>query len=335
MKKLKVSTPAGLLAVFAHTLGMTPVESFVLVTLQGGRLGATLRVNIPTNAPAAVFDGTVVDYLLNDKDADGTILAVYTNADGEQPYREYVEALEYELLAAGMPIREVLLVGPGGWRGYFDTAAAVTALASITDSEANAEMIFAGSNPDAGKAQDREFTGAPGNAAAIAVLATGFTDVDALDFGAPAMIEARAVWTDALGTVPDTATACQLVAYLQNVGLRDRVIADFINTDDEEYAAVLIGETSTCPTWARVDQGEALLVELLAHTPGRFRAPLYTMLGHLSWYKGRSSTAVQYLDKALAAVPGYRLADLLKEMIDRGFLPEVVKNKANAYPGAS
>ncbi|MBG0741104.1 DUF4192 domain-containing protein [Paeniglutamicibacter antarcticus] len=335
MKKLNISTPAGLLAVFAHTLGMTPVESFVLVTLQGGRLGATLRVNIPTNAPAAAYVRTVVDYLLNDKDADGTILAVYTNADGEQPHREYVEALEYDLLAAGMPIRQVLLVSPGGWKDYFDTDAAVTALASITDSEANADMIFAGSNPDAGKAQDREFTGAPGNATTITNIASGLTDVDALDFGAPAMIGARAAWTGALGTVPDTATACQLVAYLQNVGLRDRVIADFININDEEYGAVLIGKTSTCPMWSRVDQGEALLVELLAQTPGEFRAPLYTMLGHISWYKGWSTTADQYLDKALTAAPGYRLADLLKKMIDLGFLPEVVKNKATAYPGAS
>ncbi|MCZ2404912.1 DUF4192 domain-containing protein [Paenarthrobacter sp. Z7-10] len=335
MKKLKVSTPAGLLAVFAHTLGMTPVESFVLVTVQGGRVGATLRVNIPTNGPAAGFVRTVVDYLLNDKEADGTILAVYTNTDGGQPHREYVEALEYELLAAGMPVREALLVGPAGWRSYFDTDAAVTALGSITDSEANTEMVFAGSNPEAGKAQDREFTGAPGNAATITRIASGLRDVDGLDFGAPVMIEARAAWTDALGTVPDTAVACQLVAYLQNVGLRDRVIADFINTDDEEYGAVLIGETSTRPTWARVDQGQALLVELLAQTPDRFRAPLYTMLGHISWYKGRSTTAVQYLDKALTATPGYRLAELLKRMIDLGFLPEVVKNKANAYPGAS
>lgn len=334
MKKLKVSTSAGLLAVMTHTLGMTPVESFVVVTLQGGRLGAMLRVNIPANAPAA-FARTIVDYLLNDKDADGTILAVFTDTDGDYPHSECVEALEVELLAAGMPVREALLVSSAGWRSYFDADAAVTALESITDSAANAELIFAGSNPHAGKAQDREFTGAPGNAATISMLAKGFTDVEALDISAPVMREARAAWTDALGTVPETATACLLAAYVQNVGLRDRVMADFINTDDEEYAAVLMGQTTTRPTWARVNQGEALLVELLAQTPGEFRAPLYTMLAYISWYKGRSTLGVEYLDKALTAAPGYRLAGLLKHLMDVGYLPKVATDKATAYPGES
>ncbi len=271
MKKLKVSTPAGLLAVMSHLLGMTPVESFVLVTLQDGHLGATLRVNIPVNTPTIAFARQIVDYLLNDKEATGTILAIYTDAHGEQPHSEYVEALEVELMAVGMPMREGLLVTSAGWRSYFTTDAVMAPLESITDSEANADMIFAGSNPEGGKAQDREFAGAPGNAATITLRANSFTGVDALDFTAPAMIEARTAWAEALGTVPDTATACKLVAYLQHVGLSDRVMADFINTDDEEYAAVLIGQTTTCPTWKRVDRGESLLVELLTQTPHGFR----------------------------------------------------------------
>lgn len=112
-------------------------------------------------------------------------------------------------------------------------------------------------------------------------------------------------------------------------------MADFINTDDEEYAAVLIGQTTTCPIRKRVDQGGALLVELLAQTPHQFRAPLYTMLGHISWYKGRFSLAVAYVEKAMAATPSCRLATLLKALTDRGILPGVVMSQGNAYPGAS
>lgn len=335
MKKLRISTPADVLAVMNHILGVTPQESFVVTTLQGGRLGATLRVNIPTGMEPAVVVAQIVDSLRHDEDATGTLVAVYTDAAGTHPHSAYVNEIEVELLAAGMPVRECWLVTSAGWRSYFDTDAAVTALDSITDSAANAELIFSGSNPEAGKAQDREYVGAPGNAATITVLAKGFTDVDALDMSAPVMKEARGAWVKALGTTPDTARTCLLVAYVQNVVLRDRIMADFINTDDNEYAAVLIGETTTRPNWQCVDQAETLLVELLAQAPGKFRAPLYTMLGHLTWYKGRASMAAEHMEKALDAAPGYRLAALFKELLDHGALPKVAMHKGLAYPGAS
>lgn len=333
--KIKVSTRAGLLAAMAHNLGMNPVESFVLVSMQGNRLGATLRVDVPFGHPVGEFASMIVGYMLSDKEADGAIFALYTDAEGEQPHRAYVEAIELELMAAGMPLRDILLVTGAGWRSYSDTTDAVTPLDSITDSAANAAMIFAGSNLEAGKAHDRGFTGAPGNAAAIAVLASGFTDVDALDISAPVMREARGAWSKALGTTPDTARACLLVAYIQNRNLRDRLMADLFNTDEREFENVLIGNTTTRPTWDRVEQGEALTLELLSQTPQEFRAPLYAMLGFISWYMGRSSRAMEYMEKALDAEPGYRLADLFKQLLEYGHLPAVVTNSETAYPGAA
>lgn len=333
--KIKVSTRAGLLAAMAHNLGMNPVESFLLVSMQGNKLGATLRVDVPFGHPVGEFASMIVGYMLSDKEANGAIFAIYTDAEGEQPHSAYVEAIELEMMAAGMPLRDILLVTGAGWRSYSDTTEAMTPLESITDSAANAAMIFAGSNLEAGKAHDREFTGAPGNAAAIAVLATGFTDVDARDISAPVMREARSAWAKALGTTPDTAQACLLVAYIQNRNLRDRLMADLFNTDEQEFDNVLMGKSTVRPTWERADQGEALVFELLSHTPHEFRAPLYTMLGFISWYKGRSSRAADYMEKALEVEPGYRLAVLFKELLNRGYLPEVVTNKETAYPGAS
>lgn len=333
--KIRLSTTADLLAMFAHTLGMTPVESFVLVGMRGNRLAATLRVDVPAGHTVGEFASMIVGYMRHDREADGAVFAVYTDAEGAQPHREYVEAIELEMLAAGMPLREILLVTGAGWRSYTATEEALAPLASITDSAANAEMIFAGSNLEAGKAQDREFTGAPGNAAAIAVLANGFTDVDALDISAPVMKEARGAWAKALGTTPDTARACLLVAYVQNGNLRDRLMADLFNTDERDFENVLMGNSTTRPTWERVDQGEALALELLSQTPHEFRAPLYTMLGFISWYMGRSSRAADYMDKALDAAPGYRLADLFKQLLAYGHLPAVVTNRETAYPGAS
>ena len=145
MKKIKVSNHADLLATIAHTLGFTPANSFVLLTLQGNRVGATLRVDIPTEAPTAQYIATIIGYLHSDAVADGAIMAIYTDAEGDQPHSDYAEALELALLTAGMPVRETLLVTGAGWKDYTDTTASWTALESITDSTANAEMIFAGS----------------------------------------------------------------------------------------------------------------------------------------------------------------------------------------------
>ncbi|MEO8223009.1 MAG: DUF4192 domain-containing protein [Specibacter sp.] len=334
-EKIRLTTTADLLAMFAHNLGMTPTESFVLVAMRGNRLAATLRVDVPAGHPVGGFASMVAGYLMNDREADGAMFAVYTDTDGSQPYREHVEAIELELLAAGIAVRDILLVTGAGWRSYSATDEELSPLASITDSAANAAMIFAGSNLEAGKAQDRKFTGAPGNAAAIAVLASGFTDVDALDISAPVMREARGAWSKALGTTPDTARACLLVAYIQNVNLRDRLMADLFNTDERDFGNVLIGDTTTRPTWDRVEQGEALALELLSQTPQEFRAPLYAILGFISWYMGRSSRALDYMEKALDAEPGYRLADLFKQLLEYGHLPAVVTNRDTAYPGAA
>ena len=333
MKKIKVSNHADLLATIAHTLGFTPANSLVLLTLQGNRVGATLRVDIPTEAPTAHYIATIIGYLHSDAAADGAIMAIYTDAKGNQPHSDHVHALELAMMAAGIPIRSTLLVTPAGWKDYTEATAPLTALESITDSTANAEMIFAGSNPKSGTAQDREFTGSPDNAAAIAALANEFPDIDPLDMSATVMREARSAWTNTLATTPDTQTACLLVAFVQNVGVRDRLMADLFNTEEDEFENVLLGQLTTRPTWERADQGEALLLELLAQTPHEFRAPLYTMLGFISWYKGRSSTAETYMDKALKATPGYRLALLFKELVRVGYLPAVAMNKNIAYPG--
>lgn len=333
MKNIKVSNRAGLLATIAHTLGFTPTNSFVLLTLKDTIVGATLRVDIPAGVPSAHFTATVVGYLLSDAGADGAIMAIYTDAEGAHPHSDHAEALELAMMAAGMPVRSTLLVTGAGWKDYTDATAPLTALESITDSTANAEMIFAGSNPESGTAQDRDFTGAPGNSAAIAALVKGFPEVDPLDISAPVMRQARSTWSNMLGTTPDTQRACLLVAFVQNVGLRDRLMADLFNTDEAEFENVLLGQVATRPTWERAQQGQALLLELLAQTPHEFRAPLYTMLGFISWYKGRSSTADTYLDKALDTVPDYRLALLFKELLSVGYLPAVVMNKDISYPG--
>lgn len=328
--KIKVSTREGLLAFLLHTLGFVPSESLVFATLAGNKIGATLRVNIP-NGNGAAIAAHVAELLGSHSEATATIMAVYTDEPGDHPHEETIKTLELELLVAGMPIKESLLVTSAGWRPYFDATAPVTALETITDSATNAELIFSGSNPKNGQSRNPEFTGASGNARTIAVLAANFVDVDPLDMSAPVMREARAAWTRALGTAPESKEACLLVAYLQNRMIRDRVLADFFSTSEDEFSAILMGDMTTRPNWARVDQAHTLLVELLAHTPETFRAPLFTALGFIAWYKGRATMAGQYFQLALDVDADYELAKLLAQVAELGMIPSVVRNPETAY----
>ena len=75
---LIISGPEDILGYVPHTLGYWPSCSLVAMTMQGKRLGATLRVDLPTGTPSPCrredFARTVADYLLADKEADGTLL---------------------------------------------------------------------------------------------------------------------------------------------------------------------------------------------------------------------------------------------------------------------
>ena len=66
------------------------------------------------------------------------------------------------------------------------------------------------------------------------------------------------------------------------------------------------------------------------HTRGR-PAELFSLLGWLSWYKGRRSVAVAYFKRALESQSGHCLTVLLNEMLRTGALLAVSKNPATAY----
>lgn len=333
-----VSSPADVLATVAHMLGYTPAESIVFLTMTGKKSGATLRVDKPApGSDAADWAQTIVSYLLYDESADGVLIAVYTDADrrdGRPPFAEHIGAVQRELNTVEMPVKTGWLVTSTRWGNYFDPADQHHDPSEISDSAANAELIFHGSQAAGGNIpEDPAYTGGEATGDAIAEAASRYDGTDPLDFTAPAMREARALWAEAIGTGVDEAAAVALVATLHNKGMRDRIMADLIDPSDEPEAfrQTLTGQTTTAPDWARVDAAGQLITDLLAATPTQYRAPLFTMQGWLSWYKGRSTLAAAYIDKATAADPGHELAKLLGELFELGILPETAKNAATAY----
>ena len=69
---IKFTGPADVLAFIPHTLGQTPTESFVALTMQGNKIGATLRVDAPFGQDPVGYAQSVVSYLTADEAACGS-----------------------------------------------------------------------------------------------------------------------------------------------------------------------------------------------------------------------------------------------------------------------
>ncbi|HEY9355468.1 MAG TPA: DUF4192 domain-containing protein, partial [Arthrobacter sp.] len=158
---LTVHCPEDILGFIPHSLGYWPADSLVAMTLQGKRLGATLRLDLPgpeVLADPKKFAGTVRDYLRADRHADASLLVFFTNEgwmDGcpgsVQTYTGLLASLQAVLGSAGMPVRDAWYVGDSYWRDAYCTDQSCCPLpgrptTDILDSRLNAEMVFRGSS---------------------------------------------------------------------------------------------------------------------------------------------------------------------------------------------
>ncbi|MFC3298942.1 DUF4192 domain-containing protein [Arthrobacter agilis] len=98
-----------------------------------------------------------------------------------------------------------------------------------------------------------------------------------------------------------------------------------------QFADVLAGQFTGYIMWSRVDAMSDVLGGLVAAAEGESRAAVLTMSGWFEYARGRGSRAAVFLDAAERAVPGYRLARLLHELLRRGGLPEWARTRATAW----
>jgi hypothetical protein len=101
------------------------------------------------------------------------------------------------------------------------------------------------------------------------------------------------------------------------------------------YSSVLSGQSTQSPRWENVDALYSLLIRLAAVASGESEAAVHSMLAWIEFARGRGSRACVYLARAERACPGYRLAGLLRELIDRGGLPEWARHPDTAWTAGS
>lgn len=99
------------------------------------------------------------------------------------------------------------------------------------------------------------------------------------------------------------------------------------------FRSVLVAGSSGPPDWARLDTAFRVLSELLACAAGESEAALLTLLAWIEWARGRGSRAHAFLGRCLNRYPSYRLALLLRGLLDHGALPAWASHRSSAWPG--
>ena len=319
-EKLTITGSADLIATVPHLLGNQPKESFVVLTARGNTLGATLRMDAPAESAPLDYAQMMTTYAANDEKATASYVIVYTDETrgGPFPYAEHVAALSGELATARMPVRQALLVTSAHW-GTYGTAER-NPLDAIKDSQANATLTYFGSATDIDV-----YNPALLGRWALPVEAPEGTDED--------LETACETWEAVLDAdgVPDTEAARALAAAFQHRHIRDYLFRDTITTHNGSFGDVLTGKFTGRPDWARVDRAEAIAFELMKVVPAGQRAPMLTLMGWLQWLKGHGSQADRYLKLAAEDVSDFRLAVLLRELINRGHVADVARNENLSY----
>lgn len=97
------------------------------------------------------------------------------------------------------------------------------------------------------------------------------------------------------------------------------------------YGDVLLGQHPEKPDWGRLGALDAVLEELAARGGGEARAAALTLRAWIHWCRGSGSFADALLCQAETEQPGYRLAALLGELVNRGTLCGWARNRAAAW----
>lgn len=400
---LAIRTAEDILAYIPHALGEWPHESLVAVCLAAGRLGPTLRIDLPgrRGQPSLRrFADTVADYVAHAAPV-GVVLAVYTGREWADPARpphsDVVDAVAARLAEAEVPVLEVWIVGPEHWRTATCTDTSCcpwpgASIESLRASRVEAEMVYRGSSYGLQDLPETRAVEAP--PAAVAAALDAYLQDPERWWDPWAFSAALAAWDESLSEAgePGPARLRLLATTLVRPALRDAVLVasaadaatawrgsaatatlrngssdgtppalpggvpqaeaaaaiDFwaecaaLNTDGPsetssafEFGLVLMGCTGVAPAWDRIARLERVAMGLARMEEPEVRAPALSMLAWIQWARGRGGRSLKFLERALATDPDYRLALLLRRLVEHGELSGWARDRATAWHRAA
>ncbi|HWS59047.1 MAG TPA: DUF4192 domain-containing protein [Actinotalea sp.] len=355
---IRTSEPRELLALIPYQLGFVPTQSAVVVSLRRARSRVGLVARVDLDDLVDVDRGpqvarSLVGHLVADG-ARAAVLVLYTDADLQADPRAGRTAQENLAVAAehflGVP--DCWVVTPRGYHGLDCTddrccPPGGRPLADLQATQVGAHMVLTGVQVVASRAELVRTDAAPAAArrSARRAAARWRAHLEGAE-GSAALHrwrrESLALWREELERVagarlPDPNRIGRLQAALADVLVRDaamlgfvegserladRVVAGYGGPDVSRALRVIIDPVDgAAPDAGRAATSRALLGEVVAHSAPRLQAPALTLLAVLAWWAGDGARAGLLVERALAAEPGYRLAELLDQTLTAGMPP--------------
>ncbi|GAA5194050.1 hypothetical protein GCM10023346_20570 [Arthrobacter gyeryongensis] len=224
----------------------------------------------------------------------------------------------------------VFLVGDQTVSPYDDEPSLdrVLPLSMIDSSEINAELVYRGS----AVARTGRITPPASNKETTFDAVEAHIELVGRCHDHSAIEKARTLWAGILEakTYPNDDQVVALIANFQFAAIRDQLMADIPGVHGP-MEQILLAQTPGRPQWDRVEWAQQILLHACTHSSTKHSAPLLTAIGYINWWEGRGSKAHQFLELALEADPGYRLARLSDQLLSYGMLAGWNMDKNTAY----
>ncbi|WP_245674825.1 DUF4192 domain-containing protein [Herbidospora cretacea] len=307
--RLRLSSPADVLAAIPYLLGFHPADSLVVIGVQHAAVRLATRWDLPL-APGALGD---LPPLLAREKADATVLAAFGDAALTAPALD--DALRF-LSATGVGVHDALRTHEGRYWSHlhdcppggvhYDTAAHPVA----------AEAVVRGmvALPDR-QALERTVAPVTGPARTAMDLAAGRAE--------------REVWKWVEKADPAAYLADGIARVRSAVEVHER--GGRLSDDDAARLGLALWMIRVRDeAWTLIDDRPAHLAlwrDLTRRLPPRLVTPAASLLAAAAWRTGDCALASMALDRALTAEPRYTMALILTEAIARLLTPEDVGDR--------
>ncbi|MEO6792494.1 MAG: DUF4192 domain-containing protein [Mycobacterium sp.] len=319
-----LNRPGALIAALPAILGFEPEKSLVLVSVNGGELGAVLRVDLSEEL------ADTVDRLADvaAAGAPASAIAVIVDALGARcpvcndQHRRLIGALSEELSRNDILLLSAHVVDRVAHGGRWHCVDGCGAGGPVDDPAASplaAAAVLEGRRLYPRRADLQAVITRDDSARSVAVAAaindyaaqrTAATDTDARDRARYDVEEAlAAVVAVAAGRAPTDAKLAQLGSSLTDVLVRDIL------------CALAIGEHAAA--------AEMLWSALARALPEPWRAEALVLLAFSAYARGDGPLAGVSLEAALRSVPEHRMAGLLDTALQSGLRPDRIRGLAD------
>jgi hypothetical protein len=348
MVPVTVRGPGEVIAVLPFQLGYHPSDAVVVVTIRDGTLGMIARSDLPPGQFACEVAERLVGPVLRTP-PDGVLLVGYESERASADV--LLEILAADFGRAGVDVTDSVVVRDGRWRSLLCRGDCCPPegrpLPDMSRTPAVAEFVGLGVAPlpdrDALEGLVAPAESAPGVEAALRRLGPipdGGGGAQEPEVLAPAATAWGRLCHLGEGAVPvdalDDDEVGRIVHSLRDHRWRDAVIAHLCPgtlPDDvipEQVRDEVVRAIPFRPWADELDPHESVVASrrlrarlqaVARRVPSGSAAPLLTVLAHVAWHEGDGAVARTALEKALEVAPGYRLAQLLTEMVDLALRP--------------